>query len=42
MTVNLSSAATNGLYFLAVEETPSGIDPALHVHHQQDQLFCVL
>jgi len=42
MTVKLSSAATNGLYFLAVEETPSGIGPALHVHHQQDELFHVL
>jgi len=42
MTVKLSSAATNGLYFLAVEETPPGRGPALHVHHQQDELFYVL
>jgi len=42
MTVKLSSAATNGLYFLAVEETPSGIGPPLHVHHQQDEIFYVL
>lgn len=42
MTVKLSSAATNGLYFLAVEETPPGVGPALHVHPQQDELFYVL
>ena len=42
MTVKLSSAATNGLYFLAVEDTPPGGGPALHVHHQQDELFHVL
>jgi len=42
MTVKLSSAATNGLYFLAVEETPSGIGPPLHVHHRQDEIFHVL
>ncbi len=42
MRVKLSSAATDGLYFLAVEETPPGVGPALHVHHQQDELFHVL
>ena len=42
MTVKLSSAATDGLYFLAVEKTPPGVGPALHVHHQQDELFHVL
>ena len=42
LTVKLSSAATNGLYFLAVEETPPGIGPPLHVHHQQDEMFHVL
>lgn len=42
ITVKLSSEATNGLYFLAVEETPPGRGPALHVHFEQDELFHVL
>ncbi len=42
MTVKLSSEATKGQFFLAVEETPPGAGPALHVHTEQEELFYVL
>ena len=42
MKVKLSSAATNGRVFLAVEETPPGSGPPLHVHAEQEEVFYVI